>query len=246
MLVGNEACDFEVEAPATCEPRPGTEYARYNSRVRIRYKATVFILTANMFLQTQTAPAQAAQQPATQDPTTKSSGQCPADRPVDDIIAEVKKQQSKKANRNKNPIPSVGCIFGWCRDTARTPPTVPRTREETPPNTDAPEPRGESTSKTAIEHCNERTELALEAAHNVEVGDEQFGEKSYQAALSRYEEASEQKPEDAAVHVRLGRVLEKLNDQPKALEEYEAAAKIGTSDKWGAEAKEAVERLKKK
>src|SRR5206468_10488194 len=104
---------------------------------------------------------------------------CPADRPVDDIIAEVKKQQSKKANRNKNPIPSVGCIFGWCRE-AKTPPTVPPgTNAETPSTTEEPQDkRGESTSKTATERCNERTELALEAAHNLEVGDTQFGEKS--------------------------------------------------------------------
>jgi hypothetical protein len=197
---------------------------------------SILILTTTMLAQ-----APATQTPGTSASSTQSSATettapaCPADRPVDDIIAEVKK-----------PIPSIGCIFGWCRDSARTPPTVPPTTEESSPNTEAPAPRGESTSKTATERCNERTELALEAAHNVEVGDEQFGNKSYQAALSRYEEASEQKPEDAAVHVRLGRVLEKLNDQQKALEEYDAAAKIGTPEKWGAEAKASAERLKKK
>ena len=194
-----------------------------------------------MLAQTPGTSASSAQSP----PTETTAAACPADRPVDDIIAEVKKQQSKKANRNKNPIPSIGCIFGWCRE-SKTPPTLPRTEEGSSPKTQAPEPRGESTSKTATERCNERTELALEASHNVEVGDEQFAEKSYRAAASRYEEAVEQKPADAAIHVRLGRVLEKLNDQPKALEEYEAAAKIGTPDKWVSEAKAAVERLKKK
>jgi tetratricopeptide (TPR) repeat protein len=207
---------------------------------------SILILTASMLAYGQATQTPGTSGSSTQSPDEATTPACPADRPVDDIIAEVKKQQSKKANRNKNPIPSIGCIFGWCRDSARTPPTVPRTTEESSRNTEAPASRGESTSKTATERCNERTELALEAAHNVEVGDEQFGEKSYRAALSRYEEASEQKPEDAAVRVRLGRALEKLNDEQKALEEYDAAAKIGTPEKWVSEAKAAVERLKKK
>jgi len=35
---------------------------------------------------------------------------------VDDILAEVHKQQSKKNNRNPNPFLEVICIWGWCHD----------------------------------------------------------------------------------------------------------------------------------
>jgi len=35
---------------------------------------------------------------------------CPAGRPVDDLIAEIHKQQAKKRHRNPNPIPDAICI----------------------------------------------------------------------------------------------------------------------------------------
>lgn len=174
---------------------------------------------------------------------------CPADRPVDDFITELNRQKSKKANRNTNPLPSVGCIFGWCRDTGTTPPTIPnppRAQSEDPNAHGSKTPQstsGESSSKTENERCNERTEQALQAAHNVDVGDLQVEEKHYRAALSRYQEALEQKPGDAAIHVRLGRVLEKLNDVSTAKTEYEAAERIGTPEKWIAEARGALARL---
>jgi hypothetical protein len=52
--------------------------------------------------------------------------------------------------------------------------------------------------------------MALEAAHNADVGDQYFGQKNYNGSLMRYEDALEGKPGDVAIHVRLGRVLEKL------------------------------------
>jgi len=188
---------------------------------------------------------------------------CPADRPVDEIIAEIHKSQSKKANRNKNPLPSVGCIFGMCADAGRTPPTVPgrpRNPESNPSAT--PTTSGESTSsgesgnttrtdsgstsKTDFERCREAFDRALQAAHDVEVGDQQMDEKHYTPARSRYEEALDLKPGDAAIEVRLGRVLEKLGDPSQATEHYTAAAKLGTPEKWVKEAQSALQRLKGK
>jgi tetratricopeptide (TPR) repeat protein len=173
---------------------------------------------------------------------------CPADRPVDEIIAEVQKQQSKKANRNKDPFPSTGCIFGWCRE-AKTPPTLPQPAqnpESQAPRQEPPRTPGESTSKSEVERCNERMELALQAAHNVDVGDTQSEEKNYRAALSRYQEASEQKPGDAAILVRLGRAHEKLKQTAEAIEQYTAAEKLGAPEKWVAEARRALARLNAK
>src|SRR5262249_39827769 len=134
---------------------------------------------------------------------------CPAERPVDDIITEVHKQQSKKKHRNANPFPDVTCIFGWCRDASskRTPPPFP---QSTPP---AKNPSGNnsgmSSSNVPVDKCNEAMELALQAAHNVEVGDYYFEAKNYNGALLRYKDAAEEKPGDTAIHVRLGRAYER-------------------------------------
>ena len=117
---------------------------------------------------------------------------CPADRPVDDIIAEVHRQQSKKKHRNTNPFPEVTCIWGWCRDNSRTPPTTP----EGDPREEMPSGRNSSTSSSRlpVETCNDAMEMALQAAHNVDVGDYSFAEKNYKGALLRYSEAVEESP----------------------------------------------------
>lgn len=86
-------------------------------------------------------------------------------------------------------------------------------------------------------------DLALAAAHNVDVGDFNFKEKNYRGAFMRYRDALEEKPGDAAIHVRLGRVLEKLNELPQAIEHYQAAQKLGGPEKWSHEANSALSRL---
>jgi len=86
-------------------------------------------------------------------------------------------------------------------------------------------------------------ELALEAAHNVEVGDYSFESKNYQGTLLRYKDADEEKPGDAAIHVRLGRVLEKLGRLPEAMEQYKEALDAAGPHKWSDEAKAAILRL---
>ena len=167
---------------------------------------------------------------------------CPAERPVDDIITEVHKQESKKKNRNKNPFPDVRCIWGWCRDNSskRTPPTFPGS-----------EPEGEnpvgnestSSSRIPVDKCNDALEMALKAAHDVEVGDDYFTEKNYNAALLRYKDAVEEKPGDAAIHVRLGRGFERLSQVPQAIEQYKAAHELAAPAKWSHEAEAALIRL---
>src|SRR3569833_116012 len=88
---------------------------------------------------------------------------CPADRPVDDIIAELAKQQSKKNTRNKNPLPDNICIFGWCRKVKKTP-TAPQPAAPA----ETPSSDGTSSSQTLTDRCNDATDRALDAAHNVE------------------------------------------------------------------------------
>ena len=165
---------------------------------------------------------------------------CPAERPVDDIITEVHKQQSKKKHRNTNPLPDFTCIWGWCHDDKRTPPTFP---ENTPPATNPNANDSTASAKISMEKCSDAMEMALKAAHNVEVGDYEFAAKNYNGALLRYQEALEEKPGDAAIHVRLGRVFEKLDQLPKAIEQYKAAQELPGPPKWTDEAKAAVLRL---
>ena len=86
-------------------------------------------------------------------------------------------------------------------------------------------------------------ELALEAAHNVDVGDYSFENKNYKGALLRYEDADKEKPGDAAIHVRLGRVLEQLGQLPEAIGQYKAAQELEGPQKWSDEAKTALIRL---
>lgn len=122
---------------------------------------------------------------------------CPADRPVDDMIAEIHKQQSKKKHRNADPLPRGICIFGWCRDASRTPPPIP----ESAPRVNLPSDENASStsttgSSTPVGKCDTAMELALEAAQNVDVGDYYFGQQKYNAALLRYNDALEEKPGD--------------------------------------------------
>jgi tetratricopeptide (TPR) repeat protein len=168
---------------------------------------------------------------------------CPAERPIDDIITEVHKEQSKKAH---NPFPEVTCIWGWCRDTPRlrqrptVPEPAPTAETATGDNRNASDI---SSSKIAVDRCNHAMEMALEAAHNVDVGDYSFTKKNYRGALLRYKDAVEEKPEDVAVLVRLGRALEKLGQFPEAIKQYNAAQKLTGPKKWIDEANAALRRL---
>ena len=173
---------------------------------------------------------------------------CPAERPVDDIIAEVHKQESKKKNRNKNPFPDVRCIWGWCRDESskRTPPTFPDPAPVHVNSGNESTSSGNESSSAAripVDKCNAAVEMALKAAHDVEVGDDYFKEKNYNAALSRYKDAVEEKPADAAIQVRLGRAFEKLGQIPEAIEHYKAAQGLAGAAKWSDEAEAAIIRL---
>jgi hypothetical protein len=174
---------------------------------------------------------------------------CPAERPVDEIIAEIHKQQSNKKHRNSNPLPDVICIGGWCRGRSSkpNPPAVP---ESVPPATPPAKTPGEnestsssSSSRAPVDKCDEAMEMALKAAHDVEVGDYSFEANNYGGALMRYKDAAEEKPGDAAIHVRLGRVFEKLRQLPQAIEQYKAAQVLAEPGKCADEANAAVSRL---
>lgn len=176
---------------------------------------------------------------------------CPATQPVDDIIGQIHRQQSKRKHRNANPLPQIICIFAWCIDISRTPPTIPETapvvhgpKRDSGSGTDSSSAATDlSSAKT--DSCDTATRSALLAAHNVDVGDYYFFEaKAYEAASLRYLEALEQKPDDAAIHVRLGRALEKLKQFPQAIEQYKMVPGRGP-ERWSKEANGALLRLER-
>jgi tetratricopeptide (TPR) repeat protein len=199
---------------------------RYNRGVGVCCAVTAIVFSAGLLAQS-TPPA------------------CPAERPVDDIITDVHKQQSNKKHRNSNPLPNVICIGGWCHNESgkRTSPTLP---EPAPQVKNQGENESTSSSRPPVDKCDEAMERALNAAHNVEVGDFSFAAKNYNGALMRYKDAAEEKPGDAAIHVRLGRVFERLGQLPQAIEEYKAAQGLAGPAKWLDEAKAAVLRLEQR
>ncbi len=86
-------------------------------------------------------------------------------------------------------------------------------------------------------------EMTLNAAHDVEVGDSSFERGNYKGAALRYQDALKEKPDDPAIHVRLGRTFEKLVELPKAIEHYRAAETLPGPAKWSQEAYDSLARL---
>ena len=180
----------------------------------------------------------------------QSAPACPANRPIDDVMAEMNKQ---KPPRNKNPLPDTACLDIWlgapvgrCREIRKKPAEQPAGQPAHTEPTDTQDQSSAdqaSSAKTPAEKCNEAMEKTLEAAHDVEVGDESFGRKNYKGALLRYQDAAELKPDDDAIHVRLGRVFEQVNQPNDAIEQYKLAQQLGGPEKYVKEAASALARL---
>jgi len=85
----------------------------------------------------------------------------------------------------------------------------------------------------------------MKALKDVEVGDFYFRRKNYRAALARYQEALEYKPNDAIATFRLAQCQEKTNDLDSARDNYAAYLKILPSGPFAEDAKKSLERLEK-
>ncbi len=83
------------------------------------------------------------------------------------------------------------------------------------------------------------------AAKDVEVGDFYFKRKNYRAAEDRYREALYYKDNDAIATYRLAVCLEKMNRPEEARAEFESYLRILPNGPQAADAKKAIERLKR-
>ena len=180
----------------------------------------------------------AAQNPPPAEVQAKPTQHCRNDRPVEDYIAEMNKA---KKQRNKNPLPNSACILGWCKGSSER---KPETRQTPAP---PPQPSPESTTESSSSKQEAEpaaTHDPYQAAQDVEVGDYYFSEKKYRAALSRYQDALEAKPDDAAIYLRLGRTFEKLDEPARAYENYDASLVADPAGPSREEAGKSTERLR--
>lgn len=82
------------------------------------------------------------------------------------------------------------------------------------------------------------------AAKDMEVGDFYLKKKNYRAALDRYKEALEFKPNDALANLHVAQCLEKLDDPEGAAAHYEEYLKVLPQGEFAAEARKALETLR--
>lgn len=82
-----------------------------------------------------------------------------------------------------------------------------------------------------------------DAAHDVDVGDTYFGEKSYNAAVMRYRSALQTDPTNATAMLHLAQALEKLHRKPEAAAEYQKFLATNPSDPEAKKARAALEKL---
>jgi tetratricopeptide (TPR) repeat protein len=82
------------------------------------------------------------------------------------------------------------------------------------------------------------------AAKDVEVGDFYLQQKNYNAAISRYREALEYKPNDAIATFKLAVALEKNGELTEARQNFEAYLKSLPKGSYADEARSHLEKLK--
>ena len=125
---------------------------------------------------------------------------------------------------------------------------------QAPPRSPTPHGPGDSSSRDTEPEAppsapdDSVTELRAwdphKALKNVEVGNYYFKQHNYHAALSRYCEALQYKPNDAVSTFRVAEALEKLDDLAGARTYYAAYLKILPAGPSAEHCKKALERLK--
>lgn len=82
-----------------------------------------------------------------------------------------------------------------------------------------------------------------DAAHDVDVGDTYFSDKSYSAAATRYRSALQTDPANATAMLHLAQTLEKMHRKPEAVAEYQKFLATNPPDPEAKKARAALEKL---
>ena len=203
----------------------------YNHCMRIRLAWLCLLFPLLIVGQQSTTPA---------DSNAGTSSKAPAcgNGPIDEYLAAKKKARRV---RNKNPLPNDVCVWSWCRANPNAPNPDNLPTSHPPEDTARPgEPSNESSSKAApAPHCD-----IYAAVQDVEVGDFYYDDKSYRAALGRYESALGNKPNDPGIFLRLGKTAEKLGDFERANREFQSSLDAAPDGPTAKEAKAGLERIK--
>jgi len=144
---------------------------------------------------------------------------------------------------------------------------VPEDNTANPPRSDGPGPDESSSKQTQIDisppagDAKDHPGADLEAPSDsgeftawnpmkamkaIEVGDFYFKRANYPAAISRYREALENKPQDAEATYKLAAALEKSGDLKGAMEDYQQYLKILPKGPYAEKAEKGIDRLKQK
>jgi tetratricopeptide (TPR) repeat protein len=153
-------------------------------------------------------------------------------------------------------LAAVPCAWGQSAPKGQSPEPPPNQappRSQPTPKTSQPGP-GDSSSRDSDWNAGPATaddsvtELhswdPYKALKDVEVGNFYFKRQNYRAALSRFCEALQYKPNDAVATFRIAESLEKFDDLAGAQAYYESYLKILPEGPFAREAKKALDRIK--
>jgi hypothetical protein len=164
---------------------------------------------------------------------SKSADSDGSDSPDQQVAQQKQPGPGKNAPTPRSDAPSHDGEFSTSRDTMI---------DLSPPKNDAKlHPNSSTEPDDEIQEVHKWD--PHRAAKDVEVGDWYYHQKNYPAAMSRYEEALEFKPNDAIATFHLAETEEKLQQLDDAREHYAAYLKILPEGPYSGPARKALERL---
>lgn len=226
-----QACSFQHISKVAAVLTPTSGFT-YNRKVRLRYLFLAILCVGWVLAvaaQDTSAPASQSQEPSAQDSSQQSAP------PVEQVPVD-KSAPSPKDNRANPPrSDNVPAGESSSKQTAI---------DVSPPANDAKShPEADLGNGDVSEFTPYNPMKALKC---IEVGDWYFKQENYKAAISRYREALEWKPQDAEATYKLAQVLNKTGDVNGARENYEAYLKILPNGPYAKKAKDALAKLKDK
>jgi tetratricopeptide (TPR) repeat protein len=225
---------------------------------------SVFALAAAICAWGACTPQESTSDKAPAAPEPQPASQANASR-QEQSGGESQEDQNKKEGGRRRRFGN-GCLHGmkcWGSDQDRKDPDQGQPAggltDQAPPRTQsddkaAPRGPGDSSSRDtnpgAVSEAPDDSVTELhswdphKAQKDIEVGDFYFKRENYHAALSRYCEALEYKPNDAVATFRIAEALDKSGDLAGARSYYQQYLKILPNGPFAAQTKKALDRIK--